>query len=317
MRFWCSQLFEPWSWTPRPYVGVWLIIGLAVVHRHRAIRRGRALGHPELTTRQRWWFWLAIASFWLASDWPVGALGAGYLAWVHMLQYMIYTLITGALVLLAIPEWRMREFVEKHNLEGAVRFLSKPLVGFLLANIILIATHSPLSVDNLRATQYGSFLLDAIWFVGGVLLWLPVLNPVKEWRIPQIPMRMIYLFLAAQLFPMVPGGFLTFAGSPLYSTYETAPRISNFLFDPLADQQIAGAIMKVGSLPVIWTVILVLWVQWAQRESGDRSYVRRVAPANAAGPAPSSDAATPAVPSPAVVPASGTPTDPRDVSAWN
>lgn len=52
-----------------------------------------------------------------------------------------------------------------------------------------------------------------------------------------VPLRMIYLFLAAPLLPMVPGGFLTFAGSPLYSTYELASRVG---FDPLADQQIAG-----------------------------------------------------------------------------
>lgn len=316
MRFWCSQLFEQWSWTPRPYLGVWLIIALAVVHRHRAIRRGRAAGHPDPTTRQRWWFWLAIASFWLASDWPVGALGAGYLAWVHMLQYMIYTLATGALVLLSVPEWRMREFVAKYNLESTVRFLSRPLPAALTANIILIATHSPLSVDNLRATQIGSFTLDAIWFVGGVLLWLPVLNPIRDMRISSVPLRMIYLFLAAQLLPMVPGGFLTFAGSPLYSTYELAPRVG---FDPLADQQIAGAIMKVGSLPVIWTVILVLWVQWAQRESGDRSYARRSTQTSASSGAPGAASAAPGAPVSVAAgqPGSRGPVDPRDVSAWN
>lgn len=307
MRFWCSQLFEPWSWVPRPYLGVWLIIGLTVLHRHRAIKRGRALGHPELTTRQRWWFWLALGTFWLASDWPVGALGAGYLAWVHMLQYLIYTLLTGALVLLSIPEWRFREFVDRYNLESTVRILSKPLLAGVIANVILIATHSPLSVDNLRSTQYGSFTLDVIWFIGGLLLWLPIVNPVPEWRIRSMPGRMIYLFLAAQLLPMIPGGFLTFAGSPLYSTYELAPRIN---VDPLADQQIAGAIMKVGSLPVVWTVILVLWVQWAQRDSGDRSYVRT--PTAGAPPDPDPDDAD--VPQDA---STSRPAHPADVSAWN
>ena len=271
MRFWCSQLFEPWSWVPRPYLGVWGVIVLAAVHRHRAVRRGRELGHPDPTTRQTWWFWLALATFWLASDWPVGTLGAGYLAWVHMMQYMIYTLITGPLVLIAIPDWRFREIVERWRIENAVRFLSRPLPAAIIANVILISTHAPLSVDNLRSTQIGSFTLDVIWIVGGILLWLPVVNPVAEWRTPSIPMRMIYLFMAAQLLPMVPGGFLTFASSPLYSTYELAPRIG---VDPLADQQIAGAIMKVGSLPVIWTVIAVLWVHWAKRDGGSNSYLR-------------------------------------------
>lgn len=177
----------------------------------------------------------------------------------------------------------------------------------ITANVILIATHSPLSVDNLRATQFGSFTLDAIWFVGGLLLWLPIVNPVPEWRIRSMPGRMIYLFLAAQLLPMIPGGFLTFAGSPLYSTYELAPRIN---VDPLADQQIAGAIMKVGSLPVVWSVILVLWVQWAQRDSGDRSYVRKPT----AGAPPDPDPGDADVAQDA---ATSRPAHPADVSAWN
>ncbi len=26
MRFWCSAVEEPWSWVPRPYYGVWLLV---------------------------------------------------------------------------------------------------------------------------------------------------------------------------------------------------------------------------------------------------------------------------------------------------
>jgi len=262
MRFWCSQLFEPWSWVPRPYLGVWLIIATAIVHRARVLARARREGRPAQTGRERVWFWLALASFWLASDWPVGTLGAGYLSLVHMLQYMLYTLLVGPLVLLAVPEWRAEELLARWRAEKLVRWLCRPLPAAIIANVILIATHAPFTVDNLRTSQVGSFLLDAVWLTGGLLLWLPIINPVRRLRIASFPVRFIYLFLAAQLAPMVPGGFLTFAGAPLYATYELAPRIG---IEPLADQQIAGAIMKVGTLPVIWTVMAVLWARWASQ----------------------------------------------------
>lgn len=269
MRFWCSQLFEPWSWTPRPYVGVWLLMALAWYDRHRALRRVSAVLPRDavITTRQRWWFWLGLLAFWVASDWPVGTLGAGYLASVHMMQYMIYTLVAAPLLLMSLPAWRFDELVAKLHAERPMRFLARPLPAAILANVILIATHAPLSVDALRATQVGSFVLDIIWLVGGWLLWVPVLGPSSEYQMRSLPGRMIYLFFAAQLFAMVPGGFLTFAGAPLYSTYELAPRLG---LSPLDDQQLAGAIMKVGSLPVIWSVIIVLWVRWSNQEQAQQ-----------------------------------------------
>lgn len=81
-----------------------------------------------------------------------------------------------------------------------------------------------MKVDTLRRSRLGSFLLDAIWFVGGLLLlWLPVLNPVEGQRIPSLPVRMIYLFLAAQLASLIPGGFLALVSCPLYRADEIAP----------------------------------------------------------------------------------------------
>ena len=59
MRWWCSQLFEEWSWTPRPYLGVWTIVAGLWLSRHLSLRRWKArLGTSGVTTKQRWWFWL-------------------------------------------------------------------------------------------------------------------------------------------------------------------------------------------------------------------------------------------------------------------
>jgi hypothetical protein len=37
-------------------------------------------------------------------------------------------------------------------------------------------------------------------------------------------------------------------------------------FSALNDQQLAGAFMKVGNIPVIWSVIAVMFVQWWKQE---------------------------------------------------
>ena len=261
MSFWCQALKVPWHWQFRAYPGVWLMAGLLAFSYFRAVyRRHRRTGAP-VDRRRLMWFCFGWLTLWLASDWPLATLGAGYLASAHMVQYMLYTLVATPLLLLGTPEWMARRITEKLRIYRLLRFVSRPLFAAIAVNAVLLSTHAPIVVDNVRTTQMGGFVLDMIWLVGGLVLWLPLISPLPELVHPSYPVRMIYIFVAAGVFTMIPGGFLTFSSFPLYRTYELAPRIHNFA--ALNDQQTAGAIMKVGNIPIVWTVIAVLFFKWA------------------------------------------------------
>ena len=265
MQFWCSALKVPWSWAWRPYLGVWaLCAGLLVAYGWALHRRHRTNAPDKDITKRKLAFVGGVFLIWLASDWPVGLLGASYLASVHMVQYMIYTLGAAPLLVIGVPEWMARRVLGKLRLYRAVRFLSKPLVAGILFNVILIGTNAPVVVDSVRSSQFGSFALDMTWILSGILLWLPICSAIPEISRYSYPIKMVYLFLAAATLPMVPGGFLTFADYPLYRTYELAPRVANF--GALEDQQLAGAFMKVGNIPIIWAVIAVMFVRWWKQE---------------------------------------------------
>jgi cytochrome c oxidase assembly factor CtaG len=265
MQFWCSALKEPWSWTWRPYVGVWVLcLGLLGAYAW-SIRRRRRTNPPEPGARKRAiWFTLGVISIWIASDWPVGLLGSSYLSSVHMLQYMIYTLAAAPLLVLGVPEWMARRLLSRLRLYRVACFLAKPVIAAVVFNAILIATNTPTLVDALRPSQIGSFALDMTWLLSGVILWMPICSAIPEISGRSYPVKMVYLFLAAATVPMVPGGFLTFADHPLYATYELAPRVMGF--SALNDQQLAGAFMKVGNIPVVWSVIAVMFVRWWRQE---------------------------------------------------
>jgi putative membrane protein len=289
MRWWCSAVVEKWSWVPRPYLGVWLLcialsVGYVVANRRHAAHlaegsvvepgSSRPATEQDLARERRrpWQFALGIFFLWLASDWPVGTLGASYLASIHMMQYMVYTLGAAPLLMLGTPEWMGRRILAVTHLGGLYRVLAVPIVAALVSNGVLIVTHAPVSVDTLRATQMGSFALDMIWLVAGFILWTPIISPLPECRARTAPIKLVYLFAAAALMPMIPGGFLTFASQPLYRTYELAPRIG---VAALNDQQLAGVIMKVGNLPVIWTVMGVIWFRWYKRDAGEKKTIVR------------------------------------------
>jgi cytochrome c oxidase assembly factor CtaG len=264
VTWWCASSSEPWTWSPRAYPGIWLFM-LLLLGAYLLAWRRPPQGTDD-TTRQsqkRWAFVGGWAVLWLSTDWPLGTLGAGYLATAHMTQYVLYTMAAAPLLVLGIPEWMMRRTLSRLRAYRLLRLLAQPLVAGVVFNVVLVATHAPLTVDTFRTSQAGSFLLDVAWLASALLLWLPVCGPLDEIK-PSYPARGVYLFLAAGLVPMVPGGFLTFAEAPLYAVYELAPRIGGF--DALDDQQAAGAIMKVGNLPLLWPVLGGLFLRWAAQD---------------------------------------------------
>lgn len=284
MSWWCVTLTEPWSWSPKAYPGIWLSVLVLLVPYLVAMRR-RTGPNPD-AGRKVAFFVGGVAIYWLATDWPIGTLGAGYLASVHMVQFLLYTLGAAPLILLGIPEWMGRRILERLRIYRAVKLLTIPLVAGVVYNAMLLSTHAPATVDSFRSNQWGSFALDAAWLFGGLLLWMPIISPLRELQARSYFVKMIYLFLSAQVVPLIPGGILTFADFPMYSTYELAPR--TWGLTARADQSLAGAFMKVGGLPVIWGTMFGLMFRWAQSEGHvDERERRRRRAAEAAGSASS------------------------------
>ena len=271
MRFWCSTLEVPWTWRYQAYPGVWVAV-LALAIPYALAVRARSGPKPD-QARHTKFFISGVLAFWLATDWPLGLLGASYLAFAHMVQFLLYTIVAAPLLLLGIPEWLARQRLSHWLGYRVVGRLSRPVTAAVVFNLLLVLTHSPWSVDTLRSNQFGSFIMDAVWLAMGLVVWLPILSPFPEHRMTSYPAKMSYLFLALGVVPAVPAGFLTFSTLPLYATYELAPRVHGL--DAGTDQQLAGLVMKLGGIPIIWTSITVMMMKWAAESGyGQRKGIR-------------------------------------------
>jgi putative membrane protein len=262
ITWWCTALARPWSWEWIPYPGIWVTSLLPVVLYTRAVRR-----HPGPVDRRRLLqFCAGMVVFWIASDWPLGTLGAGFLASAHMTQFLLYTLVSAPLLLLGIPEWMARKITRPRWAERTVAWLGRSVVAAaLIYNTVLITTHAPGTVAQLRTNQFGSFAMDVLWLAAGFVLWLPVLSPLPEGRASSSWAKMAYLFVTTSVVAVIPASFLTFTSIPIYSIYELAPRIGSLT--AIEDQQLAGIIMKIATIPVVWTTIAVLWFRWSAQEA--------------------------------------------------
>ncbi len=269
VTWWCHTLKVPWTWTPRVYLGVWLLVALLGVSYGVAVHRHGREGQRSPDDRRRVIvFYLGLALFWLASDWPIATLGGAYLLSVHVVIYILYTFGAAPLMLVGIPRWMADRILARTRAAGAVSLLATPWIAGLQINVVLVLTHLPPVVDTLRSNQAGSFVLDLAWMVSAIVAWLPVASPRREDRIASAIYTCVYLFLAFQVFPMLPGSLITFASLPVYRVYELAPRIGTW--SAISDQQLAGALMAIGCTPVVWSLIGVIFIR-----AGDDSDRRR------------------------------------------
>jgi cytochrome c oxidase assembly factor CtaG len=273
MTWWCSARDVAWTWTWQAYPGVWLfVLGLAagfVGMVRRLAPRHAPRGTPPVSRGQVAAFTFGVVLLWIATDWPVGALGAGYLLSVHTAQWILYTLVIPPFLLLGVPAWLPVAAPADSRTGRLLRFFARPVAALLLTDAILLASHLPPVVDGFRRTQAGSFVIDLCWLLGGLVMWWPVLAPNPAISRVSYPWKIGYLFLST-IVPIVPAAFLTYADYPVYSLYELAPRV--FGVSAATDQQVAGLIMKAVADPIIWLAMAIVFFRWHHvEEAADRA----------------------------------------------
>jgi putative membrane protein len=265
IQWWCAAQTAAWSWTWRAYPGVWLFILAIAAGYVRLLRRARAAGaDPRELRKKAACFAAGTFLLWLSLDWPIGALGAGYLAFVHMIQFLVIAMAVPPLLLLGIPKEALPSLRDDGAAAHVRRFVTHPLFTLLAFVSIVYFTHLPASTDRLMATQWGSFLVDTLWLGGGLLYWWPVIAPAGHR--PGFPagLRMGYLF-ANMVFMTAPGAMITFAEFPMYGIYELAPRIADF--PALDDQRLAGLLMKIIGGAITWIAISIMFYRWHREEN--------------------------------------------------
>lgn len=263
MQWWCSAQGIPWTWTWRPYVGVWLLV-LALAAGWVWLARGTP--GARLRSARGASFAAGLACLWAGLDWPLGALAAGYLASAHMLQFLLVGAIAPPLLLLGVPPAAYHRLSTRPAVLAAVHFLTHPLVAILIFNGVVAFTHWPRIVDGLMGSQAGSFAIDMLWFAAGLIFWWPVVCPVPARPGFGYPLKIGYLIVNT-IASTAPFLYLTFTRLPVYATYELAPPIE--WITKREDQQLAGILMKVGGGIVLWVAITILFFRWYHvEESG-------------------------------------------------
>ncbi|HXV17683.1 MAG TPA: cytochrome c oxidase assembly protein, partial [Gemmatimonadaceae bacterium] len=285
---WMAWSFEPGVVIPLALTAFIYVRG-AREFRKRSTRNAVALG------REMWFFIAGFSVLALALMSPLHQIG-GALFSAHMVQHELLMAIAAPLLVLGRPAvpmlWGLPGSVRKPVgkvfttglLRGAWRFLTLPLVAFLLHAAAIWVWHAPslydASVTNelVHTAQHLSFLGTALLF------WWSVFHGRGNRK--SDGSAILWLFATAVHTSLL-GALMTGSDSPWYAAYHDSTTMQWGL-TTLADQQLGGIVMWVPG-GVVYMIAALYLVLGFMRESGERvkksDRARRAATAIARGSA--------------------------------
>ena len=258
------------AWRFQFHPEVWLtiagVIGLGIYVVRVVAPVAAPPGTAAVSRRQCLCFVAGTALLWISADWPMHDIAEQYLYSVHMVQHLLISFVVPPLLLMAVPEWLARLIVVDGSRSARViRRLVHPLVAGVVFNALQGLMHWGVLVElSVRSGPF-HYSMHLLVFASALAMWTPVVGPLRELQLSE-PAKMVYLF-AMSIVPTVPAAWLTFAEGSVYPVYDHAQRLWGI--SVTADQQAAGAVMKVLGGFYLWTLIAIKFFRYsaAQRRA--------------------------------------------------
>jgi putative copper resistance protein D len=206
---------------------------------------------------------------------PLDPLGEQLLS-AHMAQHLLIADFAAPLLLIGLrtpvlvfflPRPALVSLAHRHRLRAAFRFVRRPLVAVPIWVFTLYGWHMVPMFEGALANPFVHALQHQSFVAASMLVWWSVVEPKRArpraelWKVGHVVgARVAGMFLGMALAVML--------RTPIYGAYGDSARA--FGLTPLADQQIAGAMMIVTDL-VIMLVTLGYFFWAAEREVPQRA----------------------------------------------
>ena len=233
-------------------------------------------GYRVPTGQQAWW-WSGLALMGLGLVSPLDGLGEELLS-AHMAQHLVIADLAAPLLLMGIrspvyafllPRSMLVPLARRRGLRRGFRRLRQPLVAVPLWVVILYSWHFAFAFEGAMGNEALHVLQHQSFVAGALLVWWSVIEP-KRRRLPGELWKVPYL-LGARLPGMLLGMNFLIMGSAAYGdAYGDLPREHGL--SPVADQQIAGAMMMVVDLLVmLFALGFFFWRSGQEHDRAERA----------------------------------------------
>jgi cytochrome c oxidase assembly factor CtaG len=264
----CQAIFAEWS-PPVFLTAMVLLCAVVYIHGWFVIRKTRTAQFP---TGRLAAFLLGLATLWLAIGSPMDGFADALLS-AHMVEHLLLMSFVPPLLLLGNPQVPILRGLPRvvtirflgplfrlKALRTLGRFLTSPVVAWLLMNFAFLGWHIPAAYDFALEHELWHDFEHICFLVSSILFWWPIIRPWPTGtRYPG--WIMLPYLVSADIMNTILSAFLAFCGRPVYRYYAEQPNL--FHVSLLADQ-VAGAVIMwvVGSLvfliPAVYITVRLL-----------------------------------------------------------
>ena len=244
-----------WQFEPIPVAG---IVNLCLLYVLGVYPFRIAYFHEPFPLARAISFASSMVIFLLLIITPLHLIAEVYLVSVHMVQFMVLICVVVPLFLLGLPAWLLRLLLTNRYVYPPARFLTRPLVAFVVYNVTFTFWHIP--------AVFRVFLYSDIWhgalyitiFGAACLAMFPVMSPLPE-ALPPLPYGKRLVYLLAILLAHLPiSGIIAFYPRPLYPFYQ--PQV--FGLTLMQDQYTGSILMAVSMMLAVLTGMTITFLRW-------------------------------------------------------
>src|SRR3984957_10912801 len=203
-----------------------------------------------------------LVAIWIS---PLATLAEHYLLAAHLIQVLVLMGPVPALLLLSLPP-EVR--IARTSIPLPLRLAVHPVVAIIALNATFIAWHVTPIYDAALANWWLYDLMQASLLLVSLLFWWPIVSPCSAAakRVSGFG-KLGYIVLAT--IPQTFGGLLVaLASHVLYPGSGHGPRLLGF--DPMTDQQFAGASIALVSKIALLFAFFVIFMNLLNADSDGR-----------------------------------------------
>jgi cytochrome c oxidase assembly factor CtaG len=214
-------------------------------------------------------FHLGLLLVTLALAGPLGYWSTVYI-WVRAVQTLLLAVAGPGLIVLGAPWLAFRQLLRaRPGKPGAGRtnavpfWVSRPVAAVFVFNAVVVCWQVPALYDPARANGALAAAEHASYVAAGLLLWLQLISS-RPITAPASPLRRVGLLVGTVIVWTVLGMVLVFGSNVLYPVYANSAH--DAVMTVLDDQQLSGAVLWMGIIPVVITAGVALLMQWLDNE---------------------------------------------------
>jgi putative membrane protein len=243
-------------WTFHLHLLAWLAIGTLALSYSVGVRHVAPRSEPARvpTRRQLWYLAGGLTALAVALTWPLADLAAHWSLTALVVQRLLLTLAAAPLLLLAMPAPLLAMLTRPAPLDASLEFITRPVVAVATFTAIAVGTLLTPAVAAQASSAWWRALTDVGLLVAGAVLWGPVLRHIPG-RHRTVPVGLAAYLFVQSVVPTFPAIIYVFARHPLYDAFRHVHLA--FGMSRLVDQQLAGVVAKVATLPVLWSAAWV------------------------------------------------------------